>query len=288
MNEIQKITKTFNRLKKREQILIVFLVIAITGSLYYKSVYSPMEKKIRFQKSQLKKNQSRLSELMSMKDNRGDDTRKVNILEAECENILQDIRKISRLLPRNNNVTQVINEMTRLTKDMDFVSLKRKMDTAEELSEFFIEFRCNTEYGQIVRYIQNLETISPFLKIRELEIDKQDPKLEYDGLPIRIVFSCLLGEGVSPESLRTQLTEDPWYPNDKIFRIKKRVGEQIVPDIELNLAGITFSSRIPTAIINDDIVRIGSKIGSFTVKDIQPGLVLLNDGDNEFELWVNH
>lgn len=52
----------------------------------------------------------------------------------------------------------------------------------------------------------------------------------------------------------------------------------------LTLEGIMWSKENPEAIINDNIVKIGDQIDKNTVVDIEQDRVILNDGDNDFEL----
>jgi hypothetical protein len=54
----------------------------------------------------------------------------------------------------------------------------------------------------------------------------------------------------------------------------------------LALSGIFWDKKKPTAIIDDEIVTVGSRIGDAVVVDIQKGFVRLNDGANDFELTL--
>ena len=51
--------------------------------------------------------------------------------------------------------------------------------------------------------------------------------------------------------------------------------------IEFKLDGITFRAQSPTAIINGDVVKIGSQIQGLTVKEIRPDSVVLIEGKEE-------
>lgn len=50
------------------------------------------------------------------------------------------------------------------------------------------------------------------------------------------------------------------------------------------LGGILWDEEKPMAIINDEVVKIGDKIGSNTVVDIKQDMVILSDGTSNFEL----
>jgi hypothetical protein len=59
--------------------------------------------------------------------------------------------------------------------------------------------------------------------------------------------------------------------------------EEISPS-GLSITGILWDRENPIAIINDNIVRIGDKIGTNNVVDIKQDSVILNDGIKNFEL----
>ena len=54
----------------------------------------------------------------------------------------------------------------------------------------------------------------------------------------------------------------------------------------LYLRGIFYDDKNSTALINDDIVEVGSSIGENVVVDIKKDRVILNDGKNNFELTI--
>ena len=56
----------------------------------------------------------------------------------------------------------------------------------------------------------------------------------------------------------------------------------------LRLMGITTSDKSkPAAIINNELYRIGSRIGKFTVKEILSSKVVVNDGEKDHDLKLS-
>lgn len=55
---------------------------------------------------------------------------------------------------------------------------------------------------------------------------------------------------------------------------------------DLVLTGIAWDEKIPKAVINDQIVGIGTKIGDRKVKTIRRDSVVLTDGTEDFELRI--
>lgn len=62
--------------------------------------------------------------------------------------------------------------------------------------------------------------------------------------------------------------------------------ESAAPTIQLN--GIIWDKVNPTAIINGDIVKVGSKVGDNIVVAITPNSVTLNDGNREYKLQLEY
>jgi hypothetical protein len=55
----------------------------------------------------------------------------------------------------------------------------------------------------------------------------------------------------------------------------------------LKLMGITTGKKVkPMAIINNDLVFVDSKIGKFTVKKILRDMVVVSDGEKDYELKI--
>lgn len=50
------------------------------------------------------------------------------------------------------------------------------------------------------------------------------------------------------------------------------------------LNGILWDPQAPQAIINGEIAGVGAKVGIYTVVDIKPAVVILNDGTADLEL----
>ena len=54
----------------------------------------------------------------------------------------------------------------------------------------------------------------------------------------------------------------------------------------LVLGGIVWDAQNPAAVINDQVLKVGSAINGNTVMDIQKDRVILSDGFNQFELYL--
>lgn len=119
------------------------------------------------------------------------------------------------------------------------------------------------------------------------------------------VFNIARNLGVSPDEPDSGITSGrdggprvAFDPSDAVRGAKKtdfeswkrspfiptEVAAKEVP--MLALSGIFWDEDKATAIIDDEIVTIGDRIGDIVVVDIQKHTVKLNDGEDDFELTL--
>jgi len=60
--------------------------------------------------------------------------------------------------------------------------------------------------------------------------------------------------------------------------------EEIIPESKIVLNGIFWNKKKPGALINDEVVGIGTRLNNFTVINISPESVMINDGEKEMIL----
>ena len=54
---------------------------------------------------------------------------------------------------------------------------------------------------------------------------------------------------------------------------------QVNPELKkLKISGITWRDKESTAIINNEVVRTGDKVGSLVIQQILPEMVVISDG----------
>ena len=124
-------------------------------------------------------------------------------------------------------------------------------------------------------------------------------------LAVLAIFSLFYGLNAKPKSkISIQPAQKEAFQNDKIELQKnivviKRCAKktQFVGwgrdpfslKVALALNGILWDDNLPQAIIGDNVVKVGDKVGNNTVVSILKDRVILNDGtrDLEFELKGN-
>ena len=287
----ENILSKYQKLKTREKILAILLIAVVGGTLYYRLLYKPLAKNATTYKFQIQKLTTRMDELTSQFPSVDKQKENLRLLTSENEGILNKIDEIEKKLPNKKDASRLTAELTRLTEGLELISAQQKIDEGEVYSRIFVELTFNAPYKEIVNYINRIEAISPFLKIEEMEISEPKGKFIGPGVRTRLLLSCLLGEAPVSEWLRGEeidkmkemkaLTE-----MRDIFVSKFRPIVAMERKTDLKLEGITYNPRGSTAIIDDNVVRTGSEISGYKVKEILPDMVILTDGKEDYELKV--
>lgn len=273
----------FKKLKRQEKILVVAFAVFIGFNIYFHLVYKPLSRGIKYYAKQSEKAVLRVEETKTKFPKTEKQKDKIGALNEECKRYLAEIDEIQKRLPSKANAAQLMSEFSRQAKDVRLISLRQKVDETKEYSRLFIEVRFDADYKQTVNYIKKMEAVSPFLKIEEIELLGDLPK-EKEGND-RMVFSTLLTDTPVVQPLIIEEVEEITGDTRNIFasKVKKDLQAQ---KKKLELQGITYNIDNPTAIINGDIVKIDSQIEGFTIKQILPEQVILNDGIQDYMLEV--
>lgn len=286
---VNVILSYYKKLKPREKILAILFIVIITAGLYYRFFYKPLMRNALTYKFQIQKLTARLDELNAEFPGIEEQRENLRLLATENGGILNKISEIEKKLPDKKDASLLTGELTRLAKGIELVSVQQKIDEGEEYSRIFVEIRFNAPYQEVVNYIDRIEAVSPFLKIEEMEISEPKGKLKGSGVSARLLLSCLLGEAPVSEWLRDERLREIKKETPSVVRdifVPKFRPVTVVRKTDLKLEGITYNPQNPTAIINDNVLRVGSEIDGFKVKEILPDTVILTDGIEEFLLTL--
>jgi len=267
----------FKKLKTREKTLIIGLAVAVGFGLYFQIIYKPLSSKITRFKFQINKSRARLNELRVKFPQIEKERQDIHSLDVECDLMLTKISGVEEALPSKKSTSRLLSELTKQAQGLKMISIRQKMDSGDEYSRIFIELKFNAPYENTVNYIKRLESISPFLAIEELDI--AEPK------GTTLVLSSLLGETPTADLFKAETDEGALEVSRDIFVSKSRPVSK-VRKAELKLEGITYNFEGSTAIVNGDVLSVGSKVDNLTIKEIRPDEVILSDGVEDHILSI--
>lgn len=117
-----------------------------------------------------------------------------------------------------------------------------------------------------------------WVRVFKAPTPKRRARGESGSLEITLHENKLLSFVSTSEQKRAKTSYGSWGGNPFVLQLSSRTITKLV------LNGIVWDKVTPRAIISNDIVRIGDKIGNNTVVDIKQDRVILNDGTSNFEL----
>ncbi len=267
----------FNRLDKRQKSLAVLLCVILFGSIGYSMFLRPHLLEWRKFKNDLQKTQDQIQVVKSKFPDIETDRKEVEELRKEYEGVLKEISNYESKIPSVGAVSRLLGEMTRRSDglNVDFESIRQNMDKEREgYLKLQLDMKFASPYSSIVNYLHRLEDISDYLIVHEIEISQAK-----EGAPqakTALGLSMLLVEkGIDLTIKKDEEVPLPLAVQRDPFVSKKMAQKK---GKEFKLSGITAAGKDSTAIINDEVARIGTQIEEWKVTQILPDAVILSDG----------
>lgn len=271
--------------RKKAMLLVLASVVGVMAYLNF--FYFPTAKKIAAFKSKIAKAQARVQDLQAGAPAVEEQRKRVKALDQAMQELTAKIEEREKVLPSKRNLSQLLGEFTRLAKGFELDSIRQRMDLGEDYSRVFAEIVFRAGYQDTVDYVKKVESISPLLRVEELEVrEPRSKQAKGPGAETRLLVSVLLGERSVEQALKADEAQTREPLARDIFVSKTRPAAAVEEEPSLKLEGITYASKAATAIINGEVVREGSAVGSFTVKRIMMTSVVLADKGGEYILNV--
>ncbi len=267
----------WSKLKSREKAAFVSLVGVVLFGVYWRLVHEPATKQIASYKTQIRKAQTQLKDLATKEPQDKEVAGKIRILEEEDKKMSDEIETLEKKIPSRFNVVQLVGEFTRLAKEIKLESVKQRIAKEQGYSRIFLEVKFYSTYLNAIQYIASIESISPFLRVEEMEIlEPKGKTLELGGSPVRLLVSCLLSD--NPEGGVIKASPVSRVSGSRDILASTARPAEALNESKFSLEGITYDPKNPSAIINGDVFQVNSEVGGYKVKKILSDSVILSDG----------
>ncbi len=259
--------------------MVAAIAAVVIGVVYIKAVYTPLSQKISVYQAQIKKAQKQLNELRSKTPQDVQVSGKVAELESDTAKLSVEMNELEKQMPSRFQLSQLVGEVTRLSSEVKLESVKQKIIKDQNFSRVFLEVKFYSNFTDTIKYMAAIESISPFLRIDEMEIlEPKGKSVELGGAPVRILVSCLLADtpdGAALHAKQEQVDMKETF-RDVMASTARPAAE--LEESKFNLEGITYNLKNPTAIINGDVYQLDSEISGYKIKKILSDSVVLSDG----------
>jgi hypothetical protein len=267
----------WSRLKPRERTAILVLGACVFFGVYVRFIDRPVARKVAVYKKQIQNSEMQLKDLQTKLPQDAVISSKIGEIEEANAKLGEQIAELEEKMPSQFNTSQLVGALTALAREVKLESVKQRIAKEQAYSRMFLEVKFYSTYLDAVKYVADVEAISPFMRVEEMEILEPVGKtIELGGAPVKLVVSCLLGDSSPTGQLKPGQPAKVDLKRDILASSAKPAEE--LSDAKFLLEGITYDPRNPTAIVNGDVYQTGSELGPYKVKQILMDSVVLTDG----------
>ncbi len=282
-----------NRLERRQRFLLFCLILTLLFSLYFNKLLKPQIVELRH----LKLECSRLDrEILDLKMQIPSlDKERLLLREAQEKNkqLNAKIMDLEKELPESYGISKLLGELAKQAGgyNIDFSYIKPKSistreSKVQEYAHLDIEMQFSAPYYDLRDYLAKLEQLSAFLNTTDIVIEKMREGGFAGETTVTLLLSTLLSrETQGLVSVQPLLTEESTQKRESVFleRIpflpdSRRIKEHF-KNTKYTLSGITFAGLDSTAIIDNELYRVGDSLdGKWVIKQILPNMVIIKRG----------
>lgn len=287
--EARKLIERFNKLGKRQRLLVLLLIGSIIFSLYYNIVYKPQKGNLRRSKAAYSSLNNRIEKLkLQMPDI---EREKAGLARARksYEELRAELARLEAQLPSQARVPQLLGELVRQAQGLgiDFVSIKPKPTKEKaEYARLDIEMKFIAKYTGLVNYLHRLEKIAQFLNTTSVAMEETRDGLREESQMTLNLTTLLAEKGAEVAEFREAPLPQPISVERSPFVSEFRPGLKTEEKERYRLSGIISRSGQSTAIINDEVYRLGDMVDNMKVIEILPNKVILSDGRETIILTI--
>ncbi len=189
-------------------------------------------------------------------------------------------------MPRKENLPDLLGELLKQTDGYDWSFNFMQPLTSqggEGYEQFNLEMQFDAGYASAIRYLYRLEKSFPFIKTTKVLLASKEDETNSD-LEVTLFLSAVLADNLEEKmdlaDLRIPLTELPEGISRNPFtsKFKPQLVQDAIGAGQYSLSGIVSKGKNPTAIINNEVYKIGDWIGDSQVQEITAQRVVLQKG----------
>lgn len=272
---------------KKEKLFFGLLILLFVGLVAYRLLgqgfFSEQERiKSEMQKIEgdIAKTKAKFPDIKSQEEELAD-------LQKGYEGITKEIASYEEKIPAAGSVSQLLGEITRRAEglNMDFESMRQSIEREKEgYLKLKLAMKFSGQYSSVVNYLNRLQDLSGYLTVPNIEIS-QTKEGAPRGKTDMQVSMLLLEKGVDLKIHDKGQAPAPLVVKLDPFVSKKVEKKDMAKDFKLS--GITQAGEDSTAIVNDEVVRVGTMIGEWKVMKILSDAITLSDGVETVSVTLN-
>lgn len=271
----------------RKKLLIISIAVVLGGLAAYSLVGQGFYSEQKKVKAELRKIDDEAAKTRDKFPDLKAEERELAELQNSYDGILKDIASYEQKVPSAGSVSKLLGEMTRRSEGlgMDFESIKQNIEREKEgYLVLKLDMKFSGPYASAVNYLNRLQNVSDYLTVPNIEISQTKESAPLSKTSMQVLM-LLLEKGMDLVALDGEQVPEQIVLKSDPFASKRAGGKD--RSKEFKLSGITQAGKESTAIINDEVVKVGAKIGEWKVVKILPDGVTLSDGAEDVSVTLN-
>lgn len=285
-NFFKEVSLRYNRLGKRQKILIWLLIFSLLVNLYINKIFMPRLRQLSFFKNKSEELNNRIFAIKAEMPSIEEEKTQLQTLRDKNKQLCGELNSLENKLPESYRTPQLLGELASQASEwkIEFAYIK-PLETSDvmekEYALLYIEMQLNAPYYDFLGYLNKLENLSAYLNIQDIVIEETKETGFFGEISVTLVISTLLNKEVA---FLRNMGKKEGISLEEFFKRNLFIPESLemksyVKESKYVLGGITFSGKNSTAIINGEIYKIGDILDNKgVIEQILPNMVIIKYG----------
>ena len=289
-NLFHQMMERFNILQPRMRKLLVALMVLVMFSFMFNIIYKPQREAISRLRQKYNALKSKSAALKTQLPNLDDKRKELELLVNSTRSLDQEMARLEAQLPFQNHAHQTLGALVKFSQGLNLNFLSLKPITTKSEKDFpvlTIQMKVKANFHAIVNYLRRVQAASRFLTIEKVILEKNKDELGAD-LSAQIELSTFLSE-------HSRATDQDNFGQARLPEVitvarnpfaSPMEKDQSANQLAYRLTGVIAQGKVSTAIINDEVYKIGDSLQGYQIIDIRPHEVVLRMGDEKIILNI--
>lgn len=266
----------------REQVGVVVLGVVVLGVVGYRTVSQGRIARLAHSRAEWLTLRQQVEAMRAALPNVEEERRRIPLEVSANEALDAELTRTERALITTGELGRLVGELTKQAEGLPvaFEAIKQRVKDDPERPEATLEVAFTARYEAAVNYLRRVERLSPFLRITKLEMaePKDGAQAAYSRTTATLVAL------MTPSSEPGGLSRAPAGPPPETVTLSRNPfggsarAALAEKGLDLKVTGVTYRGPDSTAIINNEVVRVGDTVDHQIVQQIRPDGVVVSDG----------
>lgn len=262
------------------KMLVILLILTVLFNIGFNKIYKPQERELAKLKRKLVSLENEVLEVESEFPDFEEKNELLDQKKTEINKLKKELSSKESQLLSKKNLPELLNVLLEQSPQylVDF-NLVKPVEGEEDnvYEQLNIEMQFDAGFNGVIDYLERLEKSFQYIQTKGVVISSEEAVNEQLG--IKLVLSTYLTDYLkdkislpvidkTKQTSASAIKRDPFYSADILFT-------QDVEEQAYQLSGIISQGTQPTAIIDDEVYRVGDYVGDSQVKEILYNKVVL-------------